>query len=382
MNFDPLKTSIAILAHNNEDTIRRCLKSTDLLGTVGQIILIDTGSTDRTIHNAQSAPLQNVLEVHSFEWSDSFSDARNFALSRATNPLTFFLDSDEEIIDYSPVRSNTPPPSGQPHALAPIILDTRSLEEYPPIPRIVRTGYTNYRGRVHEYPFALVGTERRRVTPTPFSGIQILHTGYSDATQTKHDKTRRNLRLIALERNEQPADPRLIFFELRDSFRLATGGFCAQIIRELSSAAESPPEDPHSLREYRMFSMDIVSELLAHHWESSSFPLIIDSLDECGLEVDALYYRSILSALSGKPAEQRQILQELHKTMEGPLASREVARSFMDPHYRHIHAVTGLLTAVTEGTLAANRYLSSRSAWTDAFFDGSVFRKSPLRSLN
>ena len=45
-----------------------------------QIIVVDTGSTDRTVEIAK----EHGAEVHHFAWCDDFSAARNAALEHAT----------------------------------------------------------------------------------------------------------------------------------------------------------------------------------------------------------------------------------------------------------------------------------------------------------
>ena len=58
-----------------------------------QIVVVDTGSTDRTVEIAK----EFGAEVHSFTWSDDFSAARNAALEHATGDWVLALDADEEL---------------------------------------------------------------------------------------------------------------------------------------------------------------------------------------------------------------------------------------------------------------------------------------------
>ena len=57
------------------------------------IVIIDTGSSDRTVKIAETFGCR----VFKTKWRDDFSKARNFAKSKCSTPWIFFLDPDEEI---------------------------------------------------------------------------------------------------------------------------------------------------------------------------------------------------------------------------------------------------------------------------------------------
>jgi glycosyltransferase involved in cell wall biosynthesis len=44
-------------------------------------------------------------EIHRWKWNDNFSDARNHIHSKCTSDFIMYLDSDEELSDYGPLRS-------------------------------------------------------------------------------------------------------------------------------------------------------------------------------------------------------------------------------------------------------------------------------------
>ena len=76
-----------ILAWNEEDNIERCLKR---LEWAADIIVIDSGSTDRTLEICKQ--FAGVTVVHNrFE---SFSDQSNFGLSKIQTDWVLFLDAD------------------------------------------------------------------------------------------------------------------------------------------------------------------------------------------------------------------------------------------------------------------------------------------------
>ena len=60
-------------------------------GIVSEQIVVDTGSTDRTVEIAE----QMGAKVYHFTWIDDFAAAKNFALSKARYEWIAFLDADE-----------------------------------------------------------------------------------------------------------------------------------------------------------------------------------------------------------------------------------------------------------------------------------------------
>lgn len=81
--------SLAMIVKNEEEVLDRCLLSVSDL--VNQIIIVDTGSTDKTIEIAK----KYNAEVYQFDWIDDFSAARNFSFSKCTSTYIMWLDADD-----------------------------------------------------------------------------------------------------------------------------------------------------------------------------------------------------------------------------------------------------------------------------------------------
>jgi tetratricopeptide (TPR) repeat protein len=81
--------SLCMIVKNEEDWIENALDS--VRSVVDEIIIADTGSTDRTLERAaRFSP-----KVLHFKWTDSFAEARNFTLAEARHPWIMVLDADE-----------------------------------------------------------------------------------------------------------------------------------------------------------------------------------------------------------------------------------------------------------------------------------------------
>src|SRR3990167_2725029 len=82
--------SIAIVAHNEEKTIKKCLKSC-LWGT--EIVVIDAGSTDKTAYLAKKMKAQ----VYSVENQPLMKINMNLSFEKCQSDWIFSLDADERI---------------------------------------------------------------------------------------------------------------------------------------------------------------------------------------------------------------------------------------------------------------------------------------------
>ncbi|MCM3197186.1 tetratricopeptide repeat-containing glycosyltransferase family 2 protein [Priestia megaterium] len=80
-----------MIVKNEEAVIKHCLRA--IKSIVDEIIIVDTGSTDRT------KEIINTFTdlIFDFEWIDDFSAARNFSFSKATKDYILWLDADDVI---------------------------------------------------------------------------------------------------------------------------------------------------------------------------------------------------------------------------------------------------------------------------------------------
>lgn len=92
--MNPLPVTVVIPARNEERNLPECLRR---LGRFARVVLVDSGSTDRTCEIARAAGAQ---VVH-FEWNGRFPKKRNWFLrnQRIETPWVFFLDADEFVDD-------------------------------------------------------------------------------------------------------------------------------------------------------------------------------------------------------------------------------------------------------------------------------------------
>lgn len=82
-----------MIVKDEELTIKRVLDSAVIFAD--EIIIVDTGSVDKTVEIAKS-----MAKVYRFEWINDFSAARNYAFSLAKSDYLMWLDADDVITPY------------------------------------------------------------------------------------------------------------------------------------------------------------------------------------------------------------------------------------------------------------------------------------------
>jgi len=85
------KLTLCTIARNEEANLQGCLDS--VAPWVDEIIVVDTGSTDRTVEIATAMGAKIVYHP----WQDDFSAARNAALTAVSEGFILVLDADEQL---------------------------------------------------------------------------------------------------------------------------------------------------------------------------------------------------------------------------------------------------------------------------------------------
>ncbi|MDD3415231.1 MAG: glycosyltransferase [Lachnospiraceae bacterium] len=194
--------SVCIIVKNEEKNILKCLQSLQSLPV--EIILVDTGSTDSTVELAK----KYTANIFSFPWSNDFSAARNFSISKASNDWILVLDADENITDCNcsfllqfVADNDACPCVGRVQRINHIIGDQGSDTSQEWITRFFNKRYFHYSGSIHEQVTAI----------EPFSytcmdlPIILNHSGYA-ASDDVIQKANRDLTLLLNESKYQNLD--------------------------------------------------------------------------------------------------------------------------------------------------------------------------------
>ena len=83
------KVSLCMIVRDEEKVLDRCLES--IRDVVDEIIIVDTGSVDRT----REIAAEFTDKIYDYEWNDDFAAARNFAFSKGTGEYLMWMDADD-----------------------------------------------------------------------------------------------------------------------------------------------------------------------------------------------------------------------------------------------------------------------------------------------
>ncbi|MGF9915647.1 glycosyltransferase [Paenibacillus ehimensis] len=206
--------SLCMIVKDEEKTLRRCLDS--VKGLVDEIIVVDTGSTDKTVEIAS----EFTDHVYLFQWINDFAAAKNEAISKSTAKWILVLDADEYVQpdEHQHLREHLQnldhmAPQG---IVLPIfnflghVKDRRFLES-----TAVRL-FTNHPDVYFFRPIHEQITYRHGEIHLTNYHFKIFHTGYTDETRSRKDKSTRNLSIFESLSNKTDYD----FFTLGNEYMI------------------------------------------------------------------------------------------------------------------------------------------------------------------
>ena len=225
------RLTVCMIVKDEEETLGRALESVKDLAH--QVVVVDTGSTDRTVAIA----CEHGAEAHHFEWNDNFSDARNFSLQHARGDWILVLDADEELL--AGTRADLAADLTSANVLGqriPLLNKQTADTGASLVPRLFRNAPgICFIGRVHEQAFSSVLAQGRRWGMGLGIGkATLMHHGYSAEIKQSKDKVKRNLRLLELALEEFPDEPALL---MNHGLDLYNDGQVEKAIGQLGCAA-------------------------------------------------------------------------------------------------------------------------------------------------
>ncbi len=192
--------SACLITKNEEANLPRCLDA--LYGFVDEVVIYDTGSTDRTIGLARAREA-SVFEGY---WDDDFSRARNAALAHCGGEWILWVDADEEVVltdrpaEVRSIIASSPP------AIEGYLIHIDNLEGSGttsvlthPAARLFRSERCHWSGRLHEQITLREATAGRAPILVEFPKVRLTHYGYLDTLVKERDKGGRNVRIAEKE---------------------------------------------------------------------------------------------------------------------------------------------------------------------------------------
>ncbi|MBA4191275.1 MAG: hypothetical protein C0467_25110, partial [Planctomycetaceae bacterium] len=202
------RVSLTMIVKNEEHNLGDCLSTVRDL--VDEVVVVDTGSTDRTREIAKSFG----AVMGEFPWIDHFAAARNAALERATGDYAFWMDADDRLDAENRVKLKTlfgnlagkndayvmkcfcvpdKPGAGG------TVVDHVRLFRHAPQHR--------WTFRVHEQ---ILPSLRATGADVRWSDVVVRHVGYVDP-KLRRRKLDRDIRLLKIDEQENPNSPFNLF---------------------------------------------------------------------------------------------------------------------------------------------------------------------------
>ncbi len=203
------RISLCMIVRDEERVLDACLRS--IVPWVDEVIVVDTGSTDRTVEIAQ----RHGARVFHFPWCDDFSAARNESLRHATGDWILWMDADDTIPEACGrnlrdlaflaeermtgflMQVHIPPAPGE-HGFT-VVDHVKLFRNRPEL---------QFEGRIHEQILEAIHRYGGRVER---SDLYVVHSGYDYSPEGQQKKRERDLRLLHKDLEERPDHPFVLF---------------------------------------------------------------------------------------------------------------------------------------------------------------------------
>jgi tetratricopeptide (TPR) repeat protein len=246
--------SAAIIVKDEADRLDACL--TSLHGLVDEIIVVDTGSSDRSVAVAQ----QHGAVVAHEPWQGDFALPRNRSLDLASGDWVLYIDADEQVQgDFAGVREHLDA------AADCVALRVRF------VPKVAWTPFRELRlwrnrpeirfqNPIHETVVPAIQTIARsqHLRIEPFDGLTIQHYGYEG---DRADKRARDEPLLLAELARRPDRP-FVYDHLARVYEAAGDG--ERAVETWKAGIATARARDHIHPDDRQLYIDLIHHLLAN----------------------------------------------------------------------------------------------------------------------
>lgn len=237
--YGDVRISQCMIVKNEETNIEKALSWGK--GIVCEQIVVDTGSTDRTVEIAAAMG----ASVYHFPWQDDFAAAKNYAISKAQGEWIAFLDADEVFAPGDEKKLPQILRQLEQTQAEGVTAGWMQLDDQGKVSaagtqiRVFRNRVNlGYGRRIHEQLGWKDGTPMHIADAT--KELSILHSGYRGAAWEDKKVNGRNLKLILKELEEHPDDYEMMGY-LGDEYR-AAGDLAAAESKYRASIEHMPSE--------------------------------------------------------------------------------------------------------------------------------------------
>ncbi|HEV3006232.1 MAG TPA: glycosyltransferase, partial [Pirellulales bacterium] len=358
---NPQSISACLIVRDNERTIRACI--TILKPWVDDIVVLDTGSTDRTAEIC----LELGCRVYHMTWPDSFAAARNESLKYALGAWIFVMDSDDEIDEANgrlmrELVQNAPPelmayvgrvfcPGSGPdgHLDVTSVTQVKLFRNRPDL---------RYELRIHEQ---ILPSIRRAGGAIAFSELFVVHSGADRTPEGYRRKLRRDLRLLKMELAERPGCPFTLFnlgMTYSDAKKYRRG---VSWLRHCIAASD--PGDSHLRKAYALLASSLFQ--LGRHDETAE--AIRKGREQYPQDTELLFREGLLFQEQGRYRQAARSYQAALSTQEPPhFSSLEIGLNGFKTRF-NLARVYGLMGNLDAEEAEWRKVVAEAPTWRDGW---------------
>lgn len=308
MKENQIRISQCMIVKNEEKNIEKALSWGK--GIVSEQIVVDTGSTDRTVEIAE----RMGARICHFTWIDDFAAAKNFAIEQARYEWIALLDADEYLEPEDaqkllPCIREIHETENDGIAMGWLHLNAEgNMTELDTQIRVFRNRPgLRYHRRVHEY-LALDGIPIRAVNR--IEDFSIFHTGYVKAALEEKTASGRNTRLILEELKDHP--------DSWDMWGYLGNEYCAEkryeeaeeaYLKAISLMPEQLLDGRDLMGPYIYEKLLVLRAFLTEQAEEAVLEVYREAIVRAPMEGDYDYHMGEYYAAAGRYQEAQQHLQ-------------------------------------------------------------------------
>lgn len=206
--------TLCMIVKNEQASLGTCLDM--IADQMDEIIIVDTGSADRT----KEIAAKYTDKVYDYVWTNDFSEARNYSISKASNDYILIIDADEimQDIDVSQIKKliqENPTKIGRLLRINEFIRNGNPYRFYERVNRLFSRKHYNYDGMIHEQIKPINNNDSTSIQSEQDQSylipLTIIHSGYEGGVTVRKKKTERNIKLLNVAHAKNPNDPYILY---------------------------------------------------------------------------------------------------------------------------------------------------------------------------
>lgn len=246
--------SLCMIVKNEAHNLERCLKSVQ--DVVDEMIVVDTGSKD----NTREIATRLGAEVFDYNWDDSFANARNFSLEKATGRWILWMDADEEMEAEDAGVLKPELNASKENILLVQLINYYGDGEPSPFHaytlahhRVFRNGCGfRFVNHIHEKLHLPEPEQSAAASGIKILPLRIHHYGYMNEPVNTRDKHGRNLELLLREKANDNSDPWVDYHLASEYYRVGeyskAFAYINQAILGFLALRQMPPSIIYSMK--------------------------------------------------------------------------------------------------------------------------------------